>query len=289
MKKLLVTVFIGFLFSTQLPAAFSVDSENVSVGTEVELTWSSQASSCEASGSWSGSKSASGSEKVTINNEGWNVFSISCAGASEYVFVWGTPATSSTNSNSSTSSSSTSNNSVTLTVSVLADSSGTSVLQIEGANSGYTAGGTATSSKRTVYLYASDGSSTSPTYTGSVWPYVMTSSDATITLATNVTASVSINSDGHVLINSQPAYQYIDDSDASKLGDTNNGVWYAFRLDGSGTNTESSSSSASSSSNTPSVVNSDLYAKGSIVSDSTYSPFNRYIDVNGLRIFPEMK
>ena len=245
MQKLLVTAFIGFLFSTQLPAAFSVDNENVSVGTEIELTWSSQASSCEAGGSWSGPKSASGSEKVTINNEGWNVFSISCAGASEYVFVWGTPATSSTNSNSSTSSSSTSNNSVTLTVSVLADSSGTSVLQIEGANSGFTAGGTATSSKRTVYLYTLDGSATSPTFTGGAWPYVMTSSDATITLGTNVTASVSINSDGHVLINNQPAYQYIDDSDSSKLGNASNEVWYAFRLDGNGTNTESLDSSSS--------------------------------------------
>ena len=29
----------------------------------------------------------------------------------------------------------------------------------------------------------------------------------------------------------------------------------------------------------------DIYSKGSIIADEQFAPFNRYIDVNGLRIF----
>ena len=29
----------------------------------------------------------------------------------------------------------------------------------------------------------------------------------------------------------------------------------------------------------------DIYSKGSIIADEQFAPFNRYIDVNGLRMF----
>lgn len=52
------------------------------VGSSVTLTWSSvSASSCTASGAWSGSRSTNGSQSVTINAAGVNSFSLSCGNA----------------------------------------------------------------------------------------------------------------------------------------------------------------------------------------------------------------
>ena len=51
------------------------------VGDDVTLTWSSaNATGCTASGDWSGTKSTSGSEIVTITKPGVNSFSLTCTG-----------------------------------------------------------------------------------------------------------------------------------------------------------------------------------------------------------------
>lgn len=55
---------------------------SVEVNNKATLTWSSTlASSCSASGSWSGSKASSGTEEVTITVAGSNSFNLSCSGA----------------------------------------------------------------------------------------------------------------------------------------------------------------------------------------------------------------
>ena len=52
------------------------------VNSNVTLTWSSSnATSCSASGDWSGTKSTSGSEDVTISKAGSNTYSLACSGA----------------------------------------------------------------------------------------------------------------------------------------------------------------------------------------------------------------
>jgi outer membrane protein assembly factor BamB len=53
----------------------------VAVGATTTLTWSSSGDSCEASGAWSGSRAATGSEVVLIPDEGGNVFVLECSGA----------------------------------------------------------------------------------------------------------------------------------------------------------------------------------------------------------------
>ena len=51
------------------------------IGGSVDISWSSSdASSCSASGSWSGVKSTSGKETITINSEGANTFNLTCSG-----------------------------------------------------------------------------------------------------------------------------------------------------------------------------------------------------------------
>ena len=68
-----------------LPTAtvtISASAQIAEVNSKVTITWSSTlASSCSASGSWSGSKSTSGTEEVTIGVAGPNSFSLSCSGA----------------------------------------------------------------------------------------------------------------------------------------------------------------------------------------------------------------
>jgi hypothetical protein len=52
------------------------------VDSEVTLTWSSSnATSCSASGDWSGTKNTSGSEQVTIGKAGTNTYALACSGA----------------------------------------------------------------------------------------------------------------------------------------------------------------------------------------------------------------
>ena len=61
--------------------SFSANPTSVLVGSESTLTWSSSnASSCAASGAWSGSRPTSGSENVTITTVGDSSFTITCSG-----------------------------------------------------------------------------------------------------------------------------------------------------------------------------------------------------------------
>ncbi len=61
--------------------SISADPTSVLVSGESVLTWSStNASSCTASGAWSGSKATSGTETVTISSPGDNTFTLTCSG-----------------------------------------------------------------------------------------------------------------------------------------------------------------------------------------------------------------
>ncbi len=81
--------FLILLFSSSIYSAFSSDISSATIGDQVTFTWSSSASSCTASGSWSGSKPGSGTEEVTLPAEGWNMFTLNCGASWEYVWVWG--------------------------------------------------------------------------------------------------------------------------------------------------------------------------------------------------------
>ena len=102
----LFLVSFSLLVSNQLLAEFTSDTESSPKGSSVTLTWSSSTSSCTATGAWSGSKSGSGSEQVSLPEEGWNLFTLNCNGVFEYVWVWGTAELTNSSSNSSSSSSS---------------------------------------------------------------------------------------------------------------------------------------------------------------------------------------
>jgi hypothetical protein len=66
--------------------SFSANPYTMVAGDQTTLTWSSSnASSCTALGSWSGSKSLSGSENITLDTYGDYTFSIDCAGATASV------------------------------------------------------------------------------------------------------------------------------------------------------------------------------------------------------------
>ncbi len=69
--------------SAPLPTVFlSASTNSVPVNSPVTITWtSSNASSCQASGAWSGTKGTSGSESVFINLVGANNFNLSCSGS----------------------------------------------------------------------------------------------------------------------------------------------------------------------------------------------------------------
>ena len=65
------------------PASVNLSADPLSVllGDQTTLTWTTaNASTCTASGAWSGNKSSSGSEDVTIQVEGNNVFTLTCSG-----------------------------------------------------------------------------------------------------------------------------------------------------------------------------------------------------------------
>jgi hypothetical protein len=69
----------------QLPAAappISISPTSVTVGSTATLTWVAiNATSCSASGSWSGSQSASGTQSVTPTAAGSNTYTLTCTGA----------------------------------------------------------------------------------------------------------------------------------------------------------------------------------------------------------------
>ena len=63
---------------------FSSDASLVDVGESTTLTWAStNASSCSASGDWSGTKSTSGSENIVLNEAKNYSFVLNCSGASK--------------------------------------------------------------------------------------------------------------------------------------------------------------------------------------------------------------
>ena len=68
---------------SSISVSLSANNPEVEVGQSITLNWtSSNADSCIASGSWSGEKSISGNEQVTIINSGINSFILTCSGTS---------------------------------------------------------------------------------------------------------------------------------------------------------------------------------------------------------------
>jgi len=119
------------------------------------------------------------------------------------------------------------------TVSVAKDSGGATFLQVTGATAGSTSGGTATSDKRTIYYYAPDTTS-SPTYTGGAWPYVIVQGQ--LSAGAGVTATLTKNSSGMLLVNGLPAYQYVGDSGSTTASGVS-GAWPGMKADGTKTTT----------------------------------------------------
>jgi|MDTC01.3.fsa_nt_gb hypothetical protein len=69
-------------------ASMAADKTSLVSGDSFTLTWnSSNADSCTASGSWSGTKSLSGSENFTLNNYGDYTYSLNCSGATASVQI----------------------------------------------------------------------------------------------------------------------------------------------------------------------------------------------------------
>ncbi len=74
--------------SNSSTASISANLTKVFLGNSAVITWSSSnASSCAASGNWSGDKSTSGSETFAMTNEGEQVFTITCGDISSNVAV----------------------------------------------------------------------------------------------------------------------------------------------------------------------------------------------------------
>jgi len=74
--------------SNSATASISVNPTKVFLGDSTVVSWSStNVSSCTASGNWSGDKSTSGSETVTVTYQGDHVFTITCGDASSDVTV----------------------------------------------------------------------------------------------------------------------------------------------------------------------------------------------------------
>ncbi len=122
---------------------------------------------------------------------------------------------------------------INTTVSVSRDSVGATFLQVTGATAGTTGGGSATSDKRTIYYYAPDTtSSPTYTYTGGAWPYVIVQGQ--LSAGAEVTATLTKNSSGVLLVNGRPAYQYIGNS-SSSTANAVSGTWPGMRADGTKT------------------------------------------------------
>ena len=69
--------------SPSIGITFSSNVSVVNPGEASQLSWTStNASSCEASGAWSGNKTLSGNENVTPNNRGTSTYSLSCTSGS---------------------------------------------------------------------------------------------------------------------------------------------------------------------------------------------------------------
>ena len=63
-----------------ITVSLTSSADSAEVNSSITLTWSSTlATSCSASGAWSGSKGTTGSESITIGVGGSNTFSLSCS------------------------------------------------------------------------------------------------------------------------------------------------------------------------------------------------------------------
>ena len=122
---------------------------------------------------------------------------------------------------------------VNTTVTVAKDSGGATFLQVTGATAGATGGGTATGDKRSIYYYAPDTTS-SPTFSGGFWPYVIVQGQ--LSAGAGVTATLTKNGSGMLLVNGLPAYQFGGDSGSTTASGVS-GAWPAMRADGSKTTT----------------------------------------------------
>jgi hypothetical protein len=74
--------------NTTASVSFSASSNQVVKGDSTTLHWnSSEASTCTASGEWSGTKSLNGSQSVTLDGIGIYTFSIDCSGATATIDI----------------------------------------------------------------------------------------------------------------------------------------------------------------------------------------------------------
>ena len=74
--------------TTTPTVSLSASTYEIVAGDKTTLTWSSSdASSCTASGTWSGSKALSGNENITLDSYGDYTFSIDCSGATASIQV----------------------------------------------------------------------------------------------------------------------------------------------------------------------------------------------------------
>ncbi len=96
---------------------------------------------------------------------------------------------------------------------------GGQVIQITGALAGSNGGGTATAETRTIYAFNFDNAGGTPTYTGSTWPYAIAPDGFTIDDA-GITATITTNGNGVILVNGWPAYQYANDLSAADANGT---------------------------------------------------------------------
>ncbi len=117
----------------------------------------------------------------------------------------------------------------TATVSLLTLECGGQVIQITGALAGINAGGNATTSTRTIYGFMPDNGNGTPVYTGSTWPYVII--EGNLDIDPTISASLTTNSDGILLVNGWPAYQFSGDASSTDVGGTF-GPWNYFLPDG---------------------------------------------------------
>lgn len=73
---------------TEFSVSLTGNPAQVAVGDSTTLTWSApEASSCTASGAWSGTKTPAGSQSVTIDSVGYSYFYLSCTGPNGYGYA----------------------------------------------------------------------------------------------------------------------------------------------------------------------------------------------------------
>src|SRR5690606_16228667 len=98
-----------------------------------------------------------------------------------------------------------------------------------GALAGANDGGTATAATRAIYAFMPDNGNGVPGYSGTTWPYALIEVGLTINPA--ITATLTTNAEGMLLVNGWPAYQYMGDESPDDVNGTF-GPWNYFLPDG---------------------------------------------------------